>query len=231
MRTKTLLLAGAALAVSLATSQAQVYSANIVGYANVVLAGNGAFTLVANPFDDGNGNYATNLLNSALPKKSQYEIWNGATFASVQKTGSPAAWPPTASDQVPPGIGFFVQNGSVGSSAPALTNTFVGSVIVAVGNSVTNAEPIGFSLQGSPIPYAGNITILNQNGGDANMDFGGPLTKKSVIETWNGITFASVQKTGSPALWGGTVAISVGQGFFVQNLNGPATNVVETLAP
>jgi len=224
-------MAGAALAFSLATSQAQVYSANIVGYANVTLAGNGAFTLVANPFDDGNGNYATNLLNSALPKKSQLLTWNGSTFDFVQKTGSPATWPVTAGNQLPPGVGFFVQNGSPGSGAPDLTNTFVGTVIVNVGNSVTNAEPIGFTLQGSPIPYAGNIAILNQNGGDPNMDFGGPLTKKSQLLTWNGATFNFVQKTGSPALWGGTVAIGVGQGFFVQNLNGPATNVVETLQP
>lgn len=224
-------MAGAALALSLATSQAQVYSANIVGYANVLVKGNGAFTLMANPFDDGNGNYATNLLNSALPKKSVLETWNGVTFDSVQKGGTPPNWPTNTSVQLPPGTGFFVQNGSVGSAAPDLTNTFVGTVAVNVGGSVTNAEPIGFTLQGSPIPYAGNIAIIGQNGGDANMDFGGPLTKKSVIETWNGSTFDSVQKGGSPATWGGTATVGVGQGFFVQNVNGPATNVVETLAP
>ena len=160
MRTKTLLLACATLALGLATSQAQVYSQNVVGYANVVIPGNGAFSLVANPFDDGNGNYATNLLNSALPKKSQYEIWNGAGFVATQKTGSPPSWPATASDQLPPGVGFFVQNGSPGSLAPDLTNTFVGTVIVNASVSVTNSEPIGFSLQGSPIPYAGNLAIL-----------------------------------------------------------------------
>ena len=220
-------MAGAALALSLATSQAQVYSANIVGYANVVLTGNGAFTLVANPFDDGAGNYATNLLNSALPKKSQYLIWNGSTFNVTQKTGSPAAWPATASDQLPPGVGFFVAN----AATVNITNTFVGTVAVNVGNSVTNAEPVGFTLQGSPIPYAGNIAILNQSSGDANMDFGGPLTKKSQLLTWNGSTFNVTQKTGSPALWGGTVPVGVAQGFFVNNVSGPATNVVETLAP
>ena len=58
MRTKTLLLSAAALVAGALASQAQsnVYSANVVGYANVVIQGNGQFTLVANPFDDGKGN-------------------------------------------------------------------------------------------------------------------------------------------------------------------------------
>jgi hypothetical protein len=231
MRTKILLFAAAAMAAGVVASNAQVYSANVVGYANVVIAGNGAFTLIANPFDDGNGNYATNLINNALPKKSQLETWNGSSFDSVQRTGSPAAWPAGTTVQLPPGVGFFVQNGSVGSGAPVLTNTFIGSVAVNISASVTNSIPLGFTLQGSPIPYAGNLAILNQSGGDTNMNFGGPLTKKSVILTWNGLSFDSVQKTGSTPLWSGTAAVGVGQGFFIQNVSGPATNVVETLNP
>jgi len=229
MRTKTLLIAGAALALSLATSQAQVYSANIVGYANVILHGNGQYTCVANPFDDGNGNYATNILSSALPKQSQYLTWNGASFVTAQKLA--AGWPATANNQLPPGGGFFVRNGSAGSGVPDVTNTFVGSVIVAVGASVTNSEPIGYTLQGSPIPYAGNLAIISQNGGDSVMDFGSPLTKQSQILTWDpvGQAFVTAQKlvTG----WNATASVNVGVGFFVNNKNGPATNVVETLAP
>ena len=231
MRTKTLLIAVAALAVGILASSAQTYSQNVVGYANVVIAGNGALTLLANPFDDGNGNSATNLLNSALPKKSQLLTWNGATFDSVQKSGSPAAWPLGTANQLPPGVGFFVENGAVGSGAPDLTNTFVGTVIPNVGLSVTNSEPLGMSLLGSTIPYAGNLAINGQSGGDTNMDFGTPLTKKSQILTWNGATYDTVQKSGSPALWAGTATVGVGHGFFVNNVNGPATNVVETLSP
>ena len=44
MRTKTLLIAAAALAVGAGISMAQTYSQNVVGYANVVIAGNGAYT-------------------------------------------------------------------------------------------------------------------------------------------------------------------------------------------
>src|SRR5208283_632234 len=150
MRTKTLLMAGAALALSLATSQAQVYSANIVGYANVVLAGNGEYTMVANPFDDGNGNQVTNIMSSALPKQTQVLIWDPIAGYSSFTKGGTGAW--NGNTNLTPGIGFFVRNGSVGSGAPPVTNTFVGSVIVAVGASVTNGVPLGYSLQGSPIP-------------------------------------------------------------------------------
>ena len=126
-----------------------------------------------------------------------------------------------------------MRNGSPGSGAPDLTNTFVGTVIPNVGGSVTNSEPIGYWLQGSPIPYAGNVAIATQNGGDANMDFGGPLTKQSQILTWDSVgqAYVTAQKGGTPATWNITATVGVGAGFFTFNKNGPATNVVETLAP
>lgn len=231
MRTKTLLLSAVALAAGLVSSIAQsnVYSANVVGYANVPLPGNGQFALVANPFDDGNGNYLTNVLNGALPKQSQALIWNGAGFNIIGKVGSPANWPAGTTNQLPPGVGFFVRNGAVGSGVPDLTNAFSGAIAVLNGGKATNNLPVGFSLNGSPIPYAGNLAILGQNGGDTNMDFGGPLTKQSQILTWNGSGYNIAGKVGSPAVWGATVTVKVGEGFFVNNKNGPATNVVETL--
>ena len=123
MRTKTLLIAAAALALSLATSQAQVYSANVVGYANVVLPGNGAQSLICNPFDDGNGNQLTNLFTT-LPNQSSITTWGGATFnaAIPFQAGN---W--VGNTALPPGIGFFVKNGKAGS--PTITNTFVGTVV------------------------------------------------------------------------------------------------------
>jgi hypothetical protein len=233
MRTKTLLLSAVALAAGLVSSQAQsnVYSANVVGYANVVLKGNGQFTLVATPFDDGNGNQFTNLIDSAnsLPKQSQVLTWNGSGFNITQKAGTPAVWP--SSSSLPPGNGFFVRNGGVGSGAPDITNTFVGSVVVPNGSSVTNSLPVGFTLNGTPIPYAGNLAIAGQSSGDTNMDFGGPLTKQSQILTWDPVAqgYIITQKAGTPAVWPVNVTIKPTDGFFVNNKNGPATNVVETL--
>jgi len=227
MRTKTLLLSAVALAAGIVASQAQsnVFSANVVGYASVVIAGNGQFTLIANPFDDGNGNQLTNVVTSGLPNQSQVLTWDTINgYTTYRKTA--AGW--TGSTNLPPGTGFFVRNGAVGGGAPAITNTFVGSIVVPNGGSVTNAMPVGYTLQSSPIPYSGNVAIASQAGGDANMDFGTPLPVQSQILTWDPVNgYTTLRKTA--AGWSGTGTITPGQGFFIYNKNGPATQAVETL--
>jgi hypothetical protein len=197
----------------------------------VTVLGNGRFTLMANPFNDGNGNYLTNVLNGSLPKQSQVLVWDGSGFATILKGGTPANWPAGNTNQLPPGMGFFVRNGAPGGGVVDLTNTFVGSIIVNNGGSVTNVLTPGFTLNGSPIPYGGNIAISGQNGGDTNMDFGGPVGKQSQILTWDpvGQGYLTTLKGGTPPLWGGTVNVKVGEGFFVNSKNAPTTNVVETL--
>ena len=67
---------------------------------------------------------------------------------------------------------FLCEKWTVGGGAPAVTNTFVGRVIANISSSVTNQLGLGYTLQGSPIPYAGNLAIIGQAGGDTNMDFG-----------------------------------------------------------
>jgi hypothetical protein len=247
MRTKTLLIAVAALAAGILASSAQTYSQNIVGYANVVIPGNAVspsnptgtsqYALLANPFDDGNGNLMINILSSALPAGSQVLTWTpgGLTFNQYTKVGG--VWSGAALTlQLPPGTGFFVKNGKPADAPgtdPAITNTFVGSVVVSVGNSVTNSIPLGISMQGSPIPYAGNLAIATTANGDTNMNFGGPLTKAATISTWlpynsGGQTYQTATKVFGTS-WSVTQPLTVGAGFFVNNVNGPATNVVETL--
>ena len=109
------------MAAGIATSMAaNVYSQNVVGYANVILKGNGYYTLVANPFDDGNGNYLTNILSSALPKQSLVNQWDrnltpAPGYRSVGRTA--AGWPAGTTNQFAPGVGFFVRNGAAGSGA------------------------------------------------------------------------------------------------------------------
>src|SRR6516162_592977 len=89
---KTLLIAAAALAAGVISTQAQVYSQNIVGYCNVTLQGGGHYTLCASPFDDGKGNSGTNWLdpNGTIPNKAQILTWNGSTFTGVAKLAG--AW-------------------------------------------------------------------------------------------------------------------------------------------
>jgi hypothetical protein len=231
MRTKTLLLACVALAFSLATSQAQVYSQNVVGYANVVLYGAGQYSAVANPFDDGNGNYMTNLFAN-LPQGSAVLIWNGTVFLTENKTG--AGWAAAYKNtQCPPGQGFFVKNSSVALAGPTLTNTFVGNVVVPWGGSVTNQMPMGYTLQGSTVPYAGSIATAGSTGGDPNLNYGGPLANTSKILTWNALAvpqaLTTTTKIGTGKWNGAGASINVGDAFFIYNLPGPATSMVQTL--
>lgn len=204
MKAKTLLVAAAALAAATISSQAQVYSQNIVGYANVVLGP--GYTLISNPLDDGNGNQLTNVMASAgLANKSQVITWNGTGYngAIGKITGG---W--GGNTTLPPGTGFFVNN-----SSTTKTNTFVGSLVVLSGANVTNVLTSGYSLVGSPIPYAGEATT------DTNINLlNAGLANKSQLISWNSgsQTFnGAVGKiTGG---FGGTFPITVGQGFFINN--------------
>jgi hypothetical protein len=229
MRTKTLLLTAALSAAGIASSMAQVYSVNIVGYANSAWAGN-KFTLVANPFDDGSGNQLTNI-GAQLPVQSQILFWSGATFTTATKGGSPATF--NINTSLPPGVGFFVRNGKVGGTVvPDITNTFVGSVAVAPGGSVSTPLPVGFTLLGSPIPYAGDVTVSGTGGGDTNINVGVNLPGGgSQVLIWNKAaqTYSTATKGGSPGTWNLTTPISVAEGFFARNKTGPATNFVQTL--
>jgi hypothetical protein len=213
MRTKTSLLTAAVAAAGVASSMAQVYSVNTVGYVNVVAKG-GAFTLVANPLDDG-----TNTISSiaaALPNKSSAQIWNGAGFTGASKTAG--AWSPNLS--IPVGTGFFV-------SLPAganVTNTFVGTVIPNSGSSVTSSVPAGFSLVGTVLPVSGDLVAS----GAGTLNLGPSLPNKSSIQTWdNSGSGAFVGSSKAAGVWTPNQTINPGQGFFI---NSPtATNWVQSL--
>jgi len=221
MRTKTLLIAVAALAAGILASSAQTYSQNVVGYCTVVLPAGPSYTLLASPFDDGNGNSATNWLdpNNTLPNKSQIATWNGLGYNILTK--SLGAWPAAAATTtIPPGSGFFVVLPA--TQTTPITNTFVGTVIVPSQGSITNVIPTGYSLWGSPIPYSGDL-ISSANLGN----LGSLLTvNKSQIATWNGTGYNIA--TFSLGSWGAQTAnLTVGAGFFVVQKAAYSTNWVQ----
>lgn len=179
MRTKTLLCLAALTAAGVTASLAQssnVYSLNIVGYANVpVVGGNDAYN---NPFDLDGVNNADKILNHAAlsdtggnPGLDSFYVltWNGVGFDQVyfeqdftanntggavtngwatDGSGSAQGIPPN----LPPGRGFFINNGG-----PILTNVFVGNVVPNPG--FTNSYSIGGgnSLIGSATALAGSL--------------------------------------------------------------------------
>ena len=197
MRTKTLLLSAAALVAGLISAQAQsnVFSANIVGYVTVTNAAN-QYALYALPLDTGS-NVLSSLIPS-VPTGSSVLVWNGTGYTGSTKT--PTSWAPNLA--ITPGQGFFLKANTSG------TNTFVGSIIVPNGGSVTNTFANGiYALVGSPIPYTDTLAGTNLNL---------TVSTGSSVLIWNGTGYTGSTKT--PTSWGPNLTITPGEGFFVKTI-------------
>ena len=214
MRTKTLLLAVAALAAGVISSEAQnVYSQNIVGYVNIVSTG-GVFNLIENPLDDGT-NTVVDLFPSP-PVGTIVETWSGSSFTQAKYKAS--GW--TTNLLLYPGTGFFLDYAGVAVE----TNTFVGNVVVqqpdgqGLGTNNT-AVPTGFVLHGSVFPVADTLTGTNVNLGPSLQVVG------SIVETWNGASY--VQSKYKASGWTTNLNFRVGQAFFIDAVT--ATNWQQVL--
>jgi len=206
MNTKTLLIAAAALAAGVMTSQAQVYSQNIVGYINVPLAA--GFNLIANQLDaDGTGtnNNIYTTVGTNFPSGTQVLSWGGSAFVT-SKLGGTGKWSvnnQTVTNSMNPGSGFFI-------NVAAPTNvTFVGNVITG-----TNSYPVvaGFQIVAPSGPVAGTIDTTN----------GYKPSKNDTVLVWTGSSYVSHKWSGT--LWGGggDPQLAVGQSVF---LNASSNNV------
>jgi hypothetical protein len=163
MRTKTLLLTAALCAAGIATSKAQVYSVNAVGYVNTTLKP--GYNLISNPLDNkaANGNTVGNLF-AALAPGTQFFVFDGTkyTLADVPDFGG-AIEGNAASLVIAPGNGLFVRTDA------AQTVTFVGEV---PSGSLDNLVPKGFSIKASQVPQAGKIsTDLFYTGNEGDQVF------------------------------------------------------------
>ena len=168
MRTKTLLAAAAIIAAGVASSQAQsnVYSLNVVGYVNTVIAGGGSYSLIANPLNNTVSNSQTNLFKGLPGSQDGANIlkWDVNTFdfqGTVPTYGTfSSAWDIAVA--LPVGEGFFYVN-----PGSTFTNTFVGEVVQG-----SFARPVvgggSYNAIGSSVPVAGSFT--NAIGGLAPTD-------------------------------------------------------------
>jgi hypothetical protein len=228
MRTKTLLIAAAALAAGIVSSQAQVYSQNVVGYANVPTPSSGINYLIACQFQMGTSNGVNEVFSTPLPDYSVVLLWDvpSQSYTAVQSdTSSPSGWddagyvPLTALPTLPVGQGFFFS-----PSAP-VTNLFSGAVAVTVGTS----NKMDFTSSGinylvaCTVPYSGSVAAGTSSGGGPNLN---GLPDYTVLLLWDvpSQSYNAVQSdTSSPSGWddAGYVplasppTISVGQGFFI----------------
>lgn len=141
MRTQKLLVAAAVLAVSVATSIAQPYSQNIVGYVNLTIPA--GFSLIANPLNTTNNSLDTLFPNASFGDTVYKFNESTSVFDSSVFFGS---WSPSFT--LNPGEGAFY-NANVG-----MTNTFVGTVLTG---NLTNAFPAGFSIRSSIVPQSDTL--------------------------------------------------------------------------
>lgn len=144
MRTKTLLLSAVLGFATIATSMADVFSVNIVGYVNVVLPQ--GFSMIANPLNGTN-----NGINTIIPNPGAgsllYKLGAGGSFDQIAENFGPGQWDVNLT--LNPGEGAFIQ-------VPALvTNTFVGEVMTG---TTTNSIPAGFSIRSSIVPQSAGLT-------------------------------------------------------------------------
>jgi hypothetical protein len=224
MRTKTLLLSAAALVAGILSSQAQsnVYSANVVGYVNIVSLAN-SNTPVANPLDLDGVNNITNVLANA-PKGTLVQVWNGAGFDAVSRSSFGAgAWSANAAtNNIPPGKGFFIK------TPVTFTNVFVGNVVPSNGGTNNVALTAGLlQFVGSVLPVGGTITNDVDQGQNA-LNLGSALAKGSLIQVWNGAGYTAASRGSFGAgAWSSNLTFSVGQAFFVKA--GASTNWSQSL--
>jgi len=147
MRTKTLLLTAALSVAGIATSMAQVYSVNAVGYVNKQIPV--GYTLIANPFNVADAKVST-LLASVPLGSAVFTFANGNFVGNfLDEFGSGWTNPNATLDL---GAGFFLNN--VGA---AFTLTFVGEVAQG---TLVNALPAGYSLKSSKVPQQATVADL-----------------------------------------------------------------------
>ena len=167
MRTKTLIIAAAALAAGILTSSAQTYSQNIVGYVNVPLPL--GFSVVAIPLNSGaaTGNALTNtIVNTGSLDGAYLYQWTGSgygivTFDSTMPTGFADSGDSFSvpTPVINPGVAFLLNN----NTGTVLTNTFVGTVAInSLPGTTTNNLPVGFKFASSVLPVGGGLTAVLQ---------------------------------------------------------------------
>ena len=153
MRTKTLLVAAAALSAGLLASSAQVYSVNTVGYINLTLTP--GYNLICNQLTNGNNNINVALTNGVVDSM-QIMSFNGSAFDDADQYYAGFGWymadgvtPSTRT--FTPGVGYLMFN----PGAANVTVTLLGDV--PQGTSTTTISA-GNGLYGSVVPVVSGFS-------------------------------------------------------------------------
>jgi len=215
------------LTAGVATSMAQsnVYSLNIVGYANVPIRS--GYNFHSTPFRVTTA--VTNGANEILPANTgQYDgdqilKWTGSGWASANLD---SASPTGFSDNGGNPVGAPILNAGVGylyNNVQGASNniTYVGEVRSGTNTVNIPASP-EFSAIGSPAPFAGGIiSVLQFTNTAGALDGDAILRAVGAISGFASSSFDSASPTGFSDSGGNPIpepVIAVGQGFFFDNV-------------
>jgi hypothetical protein len=156
---KTLLIAAAALAAGIISTQAQVYSQNVVGYINLPVP-NGHYALLANQLDTGSNTLDNVLTSGTVSSDTTILLWNGTSFHQYIYYNSgdspdgnngwydPLNNNPATNVNLSLSSGAFIHN----SSGAQITLPTVGQVFQ--GTNTVTVSP-GYNIYSVPEPLAG----------------------------------------------------------------------------
>jgi hypothetical protein len=201
MRTKTLLLTAALGAAGVATSMAQVYSVNMVGYVNKAIPY--GFSMVANQLNNTPDNKVRTLMPAPPPNTSVFKF-NRTTGGYDQITYTGQWEGDDVEMTMNPGEGVFI------GAPSAFNNTFVGEV------QLTSSVPLsqGFSIISSALPQA--LPLTPPTAGAASLNF--PAQTGDTVYQYDPATGGYIQDLWNGSSWEGDSAgvptPDVGEAFF-----------------
>jgi len=211
MRTKTLLLTAALCAAGAATSMAQVYSVNMVGYINQSIPA--GFSLIANHLNNSPDNRVISLFPTP-PEGTVVFKFNPATDLFTNARFVDGAWENDLTITLGPGEGAFI------NAPTAFTQTFVGEV--ALSSSVNVAD--GFSIASSALPQSLPISQAPP----AGLAF--PVGAGDQIFRFNPATDLYTMHRFVDGEWeGGEPVPAIGESFWINNA-GAAKNWTRTFS-
>jgi hypothetical protein len=192
-------------AMSVASSMAQVYSVNAVGYINVTCVP--GFNLIANQLNASPNNNLSTVIPTAPDGAQVYNFVPGSGYTTATFDSLLPGW--DTDFTVAPGGGVWFRNNQPGN----VTVTLVGEVPQG---TLNNAIGTGFSLRSSMVPQAANADVLQLSAATQDGDQVSKFTPGAGYSTF---TRDSLEVSGwSPT----TPSFGVGEAFFL-NVLAPRT--------
>lgn len=192
MRTKTLLLTAALTAAGVATSMAQVYSVNMVGYINVPIGV--GYNMVANQLNNSPNNMVVTLF-PAPPEETAVYKYNRGTGGFDILTYLAGEW---GGDDIAmtlgPGEGAFI------STLTAFTQTFVGEVQLSSSVTINPGYQIVSSVIPQSLPLDG---LANDGSAAAPVGLGFVPQEEDTIYQYNRATSGFIINSFLAGEWGG----------------------------